>query len=1042
MSIFSYTNQINDLKLYKELKKSARRDDLSSDDITNLVAKINEVTNIAGQLLEQIPQTFKQYTNHNILHCRNLIDLMGRFIPNKTLSHLNGLELTILLSSALLHDFGMFVTEQEKIDVQNSPEYNYFLSGRHEQVTAIEEALENNENLIAETLRDSLLAEFFRRIHPERVRVNVQKNLEGKLVFHDIDISPYILDVCESHAWGVYESNNPRHPNKTVSSLSTNKPIYGIPVNLQYLACCLRLADILDFDRSRTPLVVFKNMNFTEDRSWEEWNKHLQVQGWSINESDVMFRTECEHPAFYVAVMEFLDQIDIELSECRRLIVKEAPKGIAERYTLHLPPQVDRTQVEMKDKSYLAGAFKFQLEYERIMKLLMDKSLYPDPSLFLRELLQNSLDACRNREAHAKESGADSLYKARIVVWDYADDPENPRIVFQDNGMGMSRRIVEEYFMRVGRSYYRSPEFDAERLRLKAKGIDLDATSQFGIGILSCFMVADQFEVETYKSGSLPLHITIEGPTKYFVIKLLNEPPRTDFPIKPQSDIDDGPPNFPGTRITIHLRPDTVVNVFQTLETFAVNVDYEITVNKSEGEESLSIPSRKWERREYQINTLSQSLERLDPEAHVGWQPGGFLSLKRDETLLTRAFEELKNILVPSLVRFDKYEFSNHLKGAAWFWLFQSDKGGVCPEKGYLKIQDGISFIKLPELLRYVSAAVTVNVDSSEWKLFLQTLRDHITENEIDENDEEIHNKISPIFDERMGASYRGYGSVRGERFWGLWNDLTVDEKLAACESLELLNEDAPLWFEDSDVINDLVAGTHDWSKRPLRFDYVFSIKNSPQSIALHGTLLSAGFLEWDSLLGESKKLRLLPRIPAVMLVDWRGNKTPTPASNRLFVLSDEAKKASPPFIRACLYHALELPDSNYEEKGWRSWLNKFLHSLREADFWTEVIQEEYERLEDMFGYGVVINGRFSYLSHEQLFETFGKWVPFVNRYRGGNEGLWAYDGGTKLLSAFKLRRMRDDGIWEMDTESRINVSDQTMDKIFLKIEQDILYAY
>ena len=1042
MKVSNYSIHLNRLKLYKELQKSAGRNDVTDHDVTELIALINMVANTAGPLLELIPQTFKQYTNHNILHCQNLINLMGRFIPRKTLNKLNGLEITILLLSALLHDFGMFVTEEEKSEVQKSSQFNDFLATRFEQVQVIKDAIAKNNHLLSKTLQDSLLAEFFRRIHPERARTNVQKNLEGKLIFHDIDISAYVLDVCESHAWGIYESNDPHFPNKTVSSLPSNKPIYGIPVNLQYLACCLRLADILDFDRSRTPVVVFKNINLKDGKSWEEWNKHLQVQGWTITENDVMFSVECEHPAFYVAVMDFLDQVDAELSECRRLIVKESPKNIAEQYTLHLPPQVDRTQVEMKDKSYLAGAFRFQLEYERILKLLMDKSLYPDPSLFLRELLQNSLDACRNREAHAKEFGAENLYKPRIVVWDYSTDPEKPRIVFQDNGTGMSRKIVEEYFMRVGRSYYRSPEFDVERQRLRAKGIELDATSQFGIGILSCFMVADRFEVETYKSGSKPLHITVEGPTKYFIIKLLNEPPRTDFWIKPPSDIDEGPPNFPGTRITIHLRPNTVIDVFQTLETFAVNSDYEITVNKSKDKKSLVIPSRKWETIEYQINTLSQSLERLDPEAYVGWQPRGSLTPKRDGSLLTRAFEELKNVLVPSFIPFDKYEFSSHLRGAAWFWLFQGKQGGVCPEKGYLKIQDGISLIKLPELIRYVSVAVTVNLDSSEWKLFLQTLRENIIENDLDENNKEIYNKISPIFDERMGAFYRGYGSVRGDSFWDLWNDLTVDEKLAACESLELLNKDAPFWFEDSDVINELIVGTHNWSKRSLRFDYVFSIKNLPQSIALYGTYLPAGFLEWNSLTGESQKLQLLPRIPAGMLVDWRGSKVPTPASNRLFVLSDEAKRAALPFIKATLYHALELPASNPGEIDWRSWWNKFFHSLRDADFWAEVIQQDYEMLERRLGYAVIINGRFSYLSRQQLFELYGKWIPFFNRYRGGNEGLWAFDGGTKLLSTFKFRRLRDDGIWEMDIESQLTTLDQTLQEIFLKIEQDILYAY
>lgn len=471
--MINYASQIANLKLVKELKKSAGREDITATEIEKLVGMVNSAADKAGPLLERIPQTFKQYTDHNIRHSRNLIDLMGRFIPPETLERLNGLELAMLVLAALLHDFGMFVSEHEKSDALKSVEFESFLSGHHDRAVALEDARKKGDHERVEIMQDSLLAEYFRRLHPERARKKVRENLSGELVFGDVDISDYVLDVCESHGWGVYESHDPKYLNKSVSRLVTNKPVYGVPLNLQYLACCLRLADIMDFDRSRTPLVVFQNLDFTDDKFWQEWNKHLSVKGWTINEREVAFRTECKHPSFYVAVMEFLDWVDLELTESTRLITREAPKNIAERYQLNLPPVVDRKQVEMEDKSYLAGGFHFQLEYESILKLLMDKSLYPDPSLFLRELLQNSLDACRNREAHAKELTQESLYEPRIVIWDYSTDTENPRIVFQDNGTGMSRKIVENYFMRVGRSYYRSREFDSERARLNKRGYSL-----------------------------------------------------------------------------------------------------------------------------------------------------------------------------------------------------------------------------------------------------------------------------------------------------------------------------------------------------------------------------------------------------------------------------------------------------------------------------------------------------------------------------------------------------------------------------------------
>jgi HSP90 family molecular chaperone len=77
----------------------------------------------------------------------------------------------------------------------------------------------------------------------------------------------------------------------------------------------------------------------------------------------------------------------------------------------------------------------------------------------------------------------------------------------------MSLSIIENYLMKVGKSYYRSNEFDAERERLSQKGISIDTCSYFGIGILSCFMVSNVFEIETYRPDKEPLNIRIEGPS-------------------------------------------------------------------------------------------------------------------------------------------------------------------------------------------------------------------------------------------------------------------------------------------------------------------------------------------------------------------------------------------------------------------------------------------------------------------------------------------------------------------------------------------------
>ncbi|NJM11239.1 MAG: hypothetical protein HC889_04510 [Synechococcaceae cyanobacterium SM1_2_3] len=140
----------------------------------------------------------------------------------------------------------------------------------------------------------------------------------------------------------------------------------------------------------------------------------------------------------------------------------------------------------------------------------MGESLYADPTLCLRELIQNALDALQMRDLRLKVLDQDP--DARVeptdllrpteelqvkVTWgrDSATDREYIRV--WDNGCGMTREALERYFTKLGKSYYRSPEYERERQILREHGFIVSPISQFGIGFLSCFMLADEVSLRT-----------------------------------------------------------------------------------------------------------------------------------------------------------------------------------------------------------------------------------------------------------------------------------------------------------------------------------------------------------------------------------------------------------------------------------------------------------------------------------------------------------------------------------------------------------------
>jgi molecular chaperone HtpG len=107
----------------------------------------------------------------------------------------------------------------------------------------------------------------------------------------------------------------------------------------------------------------------------------------------------------------------------------------------------------------------------------------------------------------------------------------------RDNGIGMTRQWIEKYFLAIGISFYQSSEI---RNVNRNQGIDVSFISQFGIGFLSSFQVADKIVIKTRKTSFPGLMITISGLRDYFDVKVLKE----DYPV--------------GTEVTLHLRKSPI----------------------------------------------------------------------------------------------------------------------------------------------------------------------------------------------------------------------------------------------------------------------------------------------------------------------------------------------------------------------------------------------------------------------------------------------------------------------------------------------------
>lgn len=490
--------RLEDTALYRRLQALSRDD----PEANALFVRVDQAFRKAADMARTVVHVFPEYTLHDEVHLVGVVDLMGRLIPELVFEQLRPLEIASLILSAGLHDVGMAPPAEEvsalhaALRTENlSLEQTNYLRFRGRQ----SELVKRKESLIrvgsfheAEQVEGFMLAEYIRQTHGQRTYRMIFEHFSEYCRYADLNFTDALAKVCRSHTEdaAVLET---LHPYDLV-----RRP--GERCNWRFIGVVLRLADVLDFDPKRTPATLFRHLGVREPVSVAEWRKHRQIAAWDIAPGRIAFRADCEDPVIEETIRNFLRIIDGELRTARSTLGAmhdQAAPNLAAQYDLQLPAEIDSRQVGpargMNGPLYKFLDVRFRLDQEAILGILMGLALYGERHLFLRELLQNAVDACRHRRAVAK--AAQLPYEPRVTVR-LAEDNGTQVLTVDDNGMGMSEEIIEQYFARIGKSYYRSPDFNAERL---PKG-SFSPVSQFGIGVLSAFMAGDHMRVETLRA--------------------------------------------------------------------------------------------------------------------------------------------------------------------------------------------------------------------------------------------------------------------------------------------------------------------------------------------------------------------------------------------------------------------------------------------------------------------------------------------------------------------------------------------------------------
>ena len=289
--------------------------------------------------------------------------------------------------------------------------------------------------------------------------------------------------------------------------------IDGAPVNVPLLAACLQLAGALDLTSAATLLQLYTHLPAKDHFAPDQLETYFNVSDVGPHpylNGTIRLKIKCTHPEIHRALKQHERSVQ-HLLECLNQRVR--PRFLYSEVIYEIEPE-----------GYEPIDLKFSVDSSAGLQLFMGNRLYSDKRVFLRELIQNAVDACNYRKL------VDEPFSPAISI-EFSDDISV--IKMRDNGIGMTRQWIEKYFLAIGISFYQSTEIkDINR----DTRIDFGFISQFGIGFLSSFLVAKKIVIKTRKAGFAGLLITITGLRDYFDVRVLEK----DAPI--------------GTEVTLHLK--------------------------------------------------------------------------------------------------------------------------------------------------------------------------------------------------------------------------------------------------------------------------------------------------------------------------------------------------------------------------------------------------------------------------------------------------------------------------------------------------------
>lgn len=463
---------------------------------------------------------FPEYTQHGIDHVERVLRTAEELISEAAWPCVTAPDAAVLVVAALVHDCAMQLPEEGFVAL---------VSGRYPPLPYLEDrawtdlweaflgqASRFDSRVLTQLFGDPtptrrppespldwskrdrmLIGEFLRRHHhrlAHEVAVQGLPTLGGTTPVI-ADAAPHMLDlaglVARSHGIAVRDTLG------YLDRRYSTRQFAG--VHAPFLMAVLRVSDYVEISPKRAPGLMTVIRPLYSRISIREWAMNDSVRDLRMPDDDpeaIFLDAMPSNLEVFLRLKDWLEGLQGEIDTCWAVL--------GELYGRYEPDlglrglSLRRVRSNLDDESRIADEVSFYPVASTLssvnpdlLRLLVGPLYGEHPGYGVRELLQNAVDAVRERDQR-EGGGRDSQLGVEVTLFERAG---RRWLRVMDDGIGMSAATVRDYFLRAGASLRAS---DAWRMTYESDGRSRVLRSgRFGVGVLAAFLLGDLVSVVT-----------------------------------------------------------------------------------------------------------------------------------------------------------------------------------------------------------------------------------------------------------------------------------------------------------------------------------------------------------------------------------------------------------------------------------------------------------------------------------------------------------------------------------------------------------------